>query len=68
MKSPRTTVHPETTTDSYVAILEDDLPLINYDRSGPKSVEELLYEVDNKKKKKKRENFFSFYDLYLGCI
>jgi hypothetical protein len=64
MKSPRTTVHPETTTDSYVAILEDDLPLINYDRSGPKSVEELLYEVDNKKKRR-REKIFSHSMIYI---
>jgi hypothetical protein len=43
------TVYPEKTTDSYVAMSEEDLLLITYDRSGPKSVEELLYEVDKRK-------------------
>ncbi len=53
MKSPNSVVYPETTTDYYGTILDDDLPLIKFDRSGPKSIEELLYEV----------NSFSFYDL-----
>ncbi len=49
MRSPNMTVYPEKTTDSYVAMSEEDLLLITYDRSGPKSVEELLYEVDKRK-------------------
>jgi hypothetical protein len=48
MTSLKSRIYPRTLGDSYVAVPEDDLPLITYDGSASKSAQELLYEVNKK--------------------